>query len=110
MKPVYIILLASLFAPVSLAAETKLPMLSLNPTYSISPEQNNPAPSNSELPELGDVSATAISPLEEQRIADQIMREVLASGDVVSDVEITDYVTNLGRRLAMSGPDKAQPF
>ena len=56
------------------------------------------------------MSATVISPLQEQRLADQIMREVLSSGEVVSDVEITDYVTNLGLRLAANGPDKRQPF
>jgi predicted Zn-dependent protease len=62
------------------------------------------------LPDLGDVSATVLSPLQEQRIADQIMREVMASDDVVSDVEITDYVQALGYRLGANGPDKSQKF
>ena len=62
------------------------------------------------LPELGDVSATVLSPLQEKRIADQIMREVMSSDQVVSDVEITDYVQNLGNKLVASGPDKTQQF
>lgn len=62
------------------------------------------------LPELGDVSATVLSPLQEKRIADQIMREVMSSDQVISDVEITDYVQALGNRLALSGPDKNQSF
>lgn len=62
------------------------------------------------LPELGDSSARVLSALQEQKIADQIMRDVMRSGDVVSDVEITDYVNNLGARLAASGPDKRQQF
>jgi predicted Zn-dependent protease len=83
MKPVYAILLCALFAPVALADG---------------------------LPELGDVSATVLSPLQEQAIAYQIMRDVMSSGDVVSDVEVTDYVQNLGYRLVASGPDRRQSF
>jgi beta-barrel assembly-enhancing protease len=62
------------------------------------------------LPDLGDVSATVLSPLEEQRIAEQIMRDVMASNAVVSDVEVVDYVHNLGYRLAANGPDQRQQF
>lgn len=62
------------------------------------------------LPELGDASATVLSPLQEQAIAYQIMRDVMSSGDVVSDVEVTDYVQNLGYRLVASGPDPRQSF
>lgn len=62
------------------------------------------------LPDLGDVSATVLSPLQEQRIADQIMREVMSSDDVVTDVEINDYVQALGYKLAANGPDKQQKF
>lgn len=63
-----------------------------------------------ELPELGDVSATVLSPLQEQAIAEQILREVAVSDDVLKDVEITDYLQTLGARLAANGPDKRQKF
>ena len=63
-----------------------------------------------DLPDLGDVSQTVLTPLQEQRIADQIMRDVMSSGDVVQDVEITDYVQSLGYKLAANGPDKHQQF
>src|SRR3546814_16924393 len=62
------------------------------------------------LPDLGDVSATVLSPLEEQRIAEQIMKDVMSSGQVVSDPEVVDYVHNLGYRLAANGPDRRQQF
>jgi predicted Zn-dependent protease len=62
------------------------------------------------LPDLGDVSATVLSPLEEQRIAEQIMRDVMTSNAVVSDVEVVDYVHNLGYKLAANGPDRRQQF
>ncbi len=63
-----------------------------------------------ELPELGDVSATVLSPLQEQAIAEQILRQVAVSPDVIRDPEISDYVEVLGNRLASNGPDKRQKF
>ncbi len=66
--------------------------------------------SANELPDLGDVSATVMSPLQEQAIADQIMREVAISDDVVRDVEISDYLQALGTRLVANGPEKRQRF
>lgn len=83
MKPMYLLLLGALLAPAVMADG---------------------------LPDLGDVSATVLSPLEEQKIADQIMADVMSSGDVVSDVEINDYVQGLGQRLATSSPDQRQSF
>jgi predicted Zn-dependent protease len=63
-----------------------------------------------ELPDLGDVSATVLSPLQEQAIAEQILREVAVSDDVLKDVEVTDYLQALGGRLVANGPDKMQKF
>ena len=63
-----------------------------------------------ELPELGDISQTILSPLQEKKIAEQIMRDVMSSDQVVSDPEIQDYIQNVGMRLASNGPDKTQSF
>ncbi|MDP3678636.1 MAG: M48 family peptidase, partial [Methylotenera sp.] len=63
-----------------------------------------------ELPDLGDVSATVLSPLQEQAIAEQILRQVAVSDDVLQDVEVTDYLQSLGARLVTNGPDKRQKF
>lgn len=62
------------------------------------------------LPELGDYSATVMSPLDELRIADEIMRDVYASSQVLEDPEINDYIDDLGHRLATNSPDKYQRF
>jgi len=111
MKPVYIILLGALFAPVTLAAETRLPTFTgFNAADSISQNQNNSNSNGINLPDLGDVSATVLTPQDEKRIGDQIMHDVYSSDDVVSDVEINDYVQALGYRLAANGPDKQQQF
>jgi predicted Zn-dependent protease len=83
MRLIYTILLACLIAPLALADD---------------------------LPDLGDVSATVLSPLQEKKIAEQIMRDVMSSDEVVSDPEVTDYIQNLGMRLASNGPDKTQWF
>ena len=69
-----------------------------------------PANLDTSLPDLGDVSQTVLSPLEEQRIAEQIMREVAVSDEVVQDVEVTDYVQALGNKLTAASPDKQQKF
>ncbi len=63
-----------------------------------------------DLPDLGDASAMVMSPLQEQAIAEQILREVAISPDVLQDAEITDYLQALGARLVANGPDKRQKF
>ena len=63
-----------------------------------------------ELPDLGDVSATVLSPSQEQEIAAQILRQVAVSDEVLNDVEVTDYLQGLGSRLVENGPDKRQTF
>ena len=62
------------------------------------------------LPELGDISQTVLSPLDELRIGEQIMRDVSTSDEVVQDVEIIDYLNNLGNRLVSASSDKQQKF
>lgn len=70
----------------------------------------SPARAANELPDLGDISATVLSPLQEQEIAEQIMRQVAVSDDVLSDIEVSDYLQSLGARLVANGPDKRQRF
>lgn len=62
------------------------------------------------LPDLGDVSQTVFTPLDEQRIGEQIMRDVAVSDEVVQDVEVIDYLNALGNRLAAASSDKHQKF
>ena len=69
-----------------------------------------PANLDTSLPDLGDVSQTVLTPQDEQRIGQQIMRDVSTSDDVVQDIEIIDYLNELGNRLAAASPDKLQKF
>ena len=63
-----------------------------------------------ELPDLGDISAATLSPLQERQIGDQILREVATSPQVVQDAEISDYIANIGAKLVENGPDQRQQF
>ncbi len=96
----------------SLLVANSLPALA-DGTLSGGPYSNNTNLDTSlpdSLPDLGDVSQTVFTPLDEQRIADQIMREVLVSDEVVQDVEVIDYLNNLGNKLAAASTDKQQKF
>ncbi len=70
------------------------------------------APTNldTSLPDLGDVAQTVLTPQDEQRISEQIMREVATSDDVLQDIEVIDYLNALGNKLAAASPDKQQKF
>ena len=69
-----------------------------------------PANLDTNLPDLGDVSQTVLTPLDEQYIGDQIMREVASSDEVLQDIEVIDYLNTLGNKLAAASPDKQQKF
>lgn len=79
-------------------------------TKSIDLDTSLPSDLHDELPELGDVSQTVLSAQDEQRIAEQILREVAVSDEVLQDVEVVDYLQILGNRLAAASDDKQQAF
>ncbi len=60
------------------------------------------------LPDLGDASAMVLSPHEERKLGEQLMRQIRGSLEFVDDPEITQYLQGLGQRLAghsgASGP------
>lgn len=62
------------------------------------------------LPDLGEVAQTVMTPQDEQRIGEEILREVAASGEVINDIEVIDYLQALGYRLASNSSDNRQRF
>ncbi len=52
-----------------------------------------------QLPEMGDVSGNIISPEQERRLAQAFMRQIRASGRLVDDPLIEDYLQRLGNTL-----------
>lgn len=58
------------------------------------------------LPSMGEPADTALSPVEERLLGAQFMRQIRASLPLVRDVQITEYIQNLGNRLVL-GTGKA---
>ena len=56
------------------------------------------------LPDLGDVSAAALSESQERTIGNRIMREVRTDPLYVNDPDVADYIASLGSRL-LAGSD-----
>lgn len=82
-----------------------LPVLLLSAAV-LAPTLAYTAPPN--LPDLGDASAAVMSPHEERKLGEQIMREIRSSLEFLDDPEINQYVQGLGQKLAghsgVSGP------
>jgi len=62
------------------------------------------------LPELGDVSAAAITPADERRLGESIMREIRRDPSYLDDPEVADYVNSLGNRLTARSDAVRQEF
>ena len=69
-----------------------------------------PAALGQGLPDLGDASQRELSPLQERRLGESIMREIRADRSYSDDPEITDYLNSLGNKLVAASPDSRQEF
>lgn len=56
-------------------------------------------PATTELPDLGEESEAVLSPLEEQRLGEDFMRQARAQLDILDDPELSEYLQTLGNRL-----------
>ena len=54
------------------------------------------------LPSMGEPADNALSPADEQRIGAQFMRQIRASLPLVRDVQITEYLQDMGNRLVLA--------
>jgi predicted Zn-dependent protease len=63
-----------------------------------------------ELPDLGDVSQSAITPAQERRLGESIMRQIRSDPAYLDDAEVSDYLNAIGYRLVGNSPDPAGPF
>lgn len=63
-----------------------------------------------ELPDLGDVSQSAITPAQERRLGESIMRQIRSDPAYLDDAEVSDYLNAVGYRLVGNSPDPAGPF
>ncbi len=62
------------------------------------------------LPDLGDVSQAALTPLQERQIGQQSMMQIRASKQYLDDAEINDYLYQLGAKLVENSPEPTLDF
>ena len=62
------------------------------------------------LPDLGDVSQSEMTPLQERRLGESIMQEIRSDPSYSEDPEVTDYLNSIGYKLVGAGPDARQEF
>lgn len=62
------------------------------------------------LPDLGSVAQTALSPQQERRIGEEIMRQIRADRDFLDDAEVMEYLNDLGYRLVSNSAEPRQAF
>lgn len=62
------------------------------------------------LPDLGDVSQAALTPLQERQIGQQSMMQIIASKQYLDDPEINDYLNELGGKLVENSPEPSLDF
>jgi predicted Zn-dependent protease len=62
------------------------------------------------LPDLGERAQSDLSPQQERKIGEQIMRQIRRDPDYIDDPEITAYVQSVGQRLVAASPDARQEF
>ena len=62
------------------------------------------------LPDLGDSSQALFSPVVERNLGERIMQQVRADRAYLDDPVATDYLNDLGNRLASASPDSRQSF
>ena len=69
-----------------------------------------PAAIGQNLPDLGDVSQSEMTALQERRLGESIMLEVRADPSYSEDTEITDYLNSIGNKLVGASADSRQEF
>ena len=68
------------------------------------------SPSMQQLPDLGDPAQVGLSPAQERKIGEAIVRQIRAQGGYLQDPEVSDYLNELGHRLVAASHDTKQDF
>lgn len=70
----------------------------------------SPAALSDGLPDLGDISQTVLTPMQERQIGHQSMLQIRASSQYLDDVEISDYLNQLGYKLVQHSAEPSLEF
>lgn len=63
-----------------------------------------------QLPEMGDSSGALISPLQEKELGAAFFRNLHSQADINQDLEIQQYIQDIGRQLASHSDTPSTPF
>lgn len=63
-----------------------------------------------QLPDMGDSAGTIISPLQEKEFGEAFFRNLHRQAEINQDVEIQQYIENIGRQLASHSDTPSNPF
>ncbi|MEP7205803.1 MAG: M48 family metalloprotease [Casimicrobiaceae bacterium] len=64
----------------------------------------------SRLPDLGDESQSLITPVQERRMGEGVVRQIRGAGAYLDDPEVNDYLNLLGQRLVAAVPSGQADF
>ncbi len=62
------------------------------------------------LPDLGDISQTVLTPLQERQLGQQSVMQIRASKQFLDDAEINDYLNRLGQKLVENSAEPSLGF
>jgi len=69
-----------------------------------------PGAASDGLPDLGDISQTVLTPIQERQIGQQSMLQIRASKQFLDDAEVNDYLNQIGRKLVEHSAEPGQGF
>jgi predicted Zn-dependent protease len=78
--------------------------------YGQVPSASPPSLPTAPLPELGDSSSADLTPQQERRLGETVMREIRRDPQYLDDPEIAEYLNGLGGRLVAATPGARQDF
>ena len=65
---------------------------------------------NASLPDLGDESIAVISPAQERKLGEDLMRQSRRSLDFMDDPEVSEYIQSLGQKLVSNSDNPRMDF
>lgn len=81
-----------------------------DPTVPVYMESADGKPKAPELPEIGDPSGTALTPLQEQEFGAAFFRSLHEQVKVDQDLEVSQYIQSIGQKLAANSDNPEQTF
>src|SRR6516164_10030500 len=88
-----------LFVATALLTAGTLAAAAADPSANAQPIRTAPA-AGSDLPDLGSPAATVLSKTDEYRLGAMVAHELRQQNALLEDPEVSEYVNNIGQRLA----------